>query len=58
MAARWEGVRRMVKKGEGIKKYKLVVTEWAWGCKYSTGNGVAEEHTCMTHGHGQWCGGW
>ena len=25
-------------KGEGIKKYTLVVTEWSWGVKYSIGN--------------------
>ena len=24
--------------------------------KYSTGNGVAKELICMTHGHEQWCG--
>ena len=30
-------------KSEGIKKYKQVVTEQPWGCKYSTGNGVATE---------------
>ena len=24
--------------------------------KYSTGNGVAKELACMTHGHEQWCG--
>ena len=23
--------------------------------KYSTGNGVAKELICMTHGHEQWC---
>ena len=25
------------------------------GVKYSIGNGVAKELTCMTHGHEQWC---
>ena len=27
------GVGGMSKKGEGIKKYKLVFTEQSWGCK-------------------------
>ena len=27
-------------KGEGIKKYKLVVTKRSWDIKYSTGNRV------------------
>ena len=31
--ARWQGVGRIGEKGEGIKKYKLVVTEQSWGCK-------------------------
>ena len=40
--------------GEEIKKYKQVVTEQPWGCKYSVGNGEAKELLCMTHGHEQW----
>ena len=24
--------------------------------KYGIGNRVTEEHVCITHGHGQWCG--
>ena len=28
--ARWERGEDMGKKGERIKKYKLVVTEWSW----------------------------
>ena len=33
MVARLEGVRGLDEKGEGIKKYKLVVTKQSWGCK-------------------------
>ena len=43
----------MGEKGEGIEKYKLVVTEWSWNVKYSIGMRVAKQHICMTHGHGQ-----
>ena len=32
MAARWE-VGKIGEKGEGINKYKLVVTEQSWGCR-------------------------
>ena len=45
------GVRGMGEKGEGITKYKLVVTERSWyslapcTVKYSIGNRVAKEHT-------------
>ena len=28
----------MGESGEGIEKYRLVVTEWSWGLKYSIGN--------------------
>ena len=34
----------MGEKDKGIKKYELVVTEWAQGCKYSIGNGVAKTY--------------
>ena len=35
MVARWGmgGFREMDEKGEGIKKYKLVLREWPWECK-------------------------
>ena len=33
MAATWEEVGRIGEKAERMKKYKLVVTEWSWGCK-------------------------
>ena len=33
MVARWEGVCGEGGKGEGIKKYKLVVTEQSRGCE-------------------------
>ena len=33
MVARWEGVSGNGSRGEGIKKYKSVVTEQPWGCK-------------------------
>lgn len=46
------GVGRMGEKGEGSKKYKLVVADSHGGVKYSMGSRGAEEHTCMTHG--QW----
>ena len=36
IVARGEEFGRVGEKGEGIKKYKLVVTEQSWGC--STGN--------------------
>ena len=42
-------------RGEGIKKYKLVVIDQPWGCKVHIGKGVAKELTYMTHGHEQ---GW
>ena len=38
MIVRWEGFGKMDGKGEGIKKYKLVVTKQSWDIKYSTGN--------------------
>ena len=38
MVARWSGGWRMGKKGEGIKKYKLVVTEYHEDVKSSLGN--------------------
>ena len=44
----------MGKKGEGIKKYKLVVTEHPWGCKEQHGDRVAKELMHMTHG--RWFG--
>ena len=31
--ARGKEVRRMGEKGEGIKKYKLEVSKWSWGCQ-------------------------
>ena len=43
-------------RGEGIKKYKHIVTEEPRGVEYSIGNGVAKELICMTHGLEQWCG--
>ena len=33
MVAREKGFREMGEKGEGVKKYKLVVTKYSWGCK-------------------------
>ena len=33
MVAGWEGVWEDGEKGEGISKYKQVVTEYSWGCK-------------------------
>ena len=39
------------RKGAGIQKYKLVGTEQTGNVKNSTGNGVAKEFICMTHGH-------
>ena len=33
MVARWEGNKGYEQKSEGIKKYKLVVTEKSWGHK-------------------------
>ena len=55
MVAGWEGVQGNGCRGEGIKKYKYVVTEQPWDVKYSIGNGVPKELTCMTCGHEQ---GW
>ena len=33
IVARGRGLEGMYKKGEGIKKYKLIVAEWSQGCK-------------------------
>lgn len=33
IVARWEGFGEMGDKGEGIKKYKLVLTKQSQGCK-------------------------
>ena len=49
------GGQGMGERWEGIKKYKLVVTEQSWGGKYSIRNRVAREHICRTHRNGQWC---
>ena len=38
MIARWKGGWRISKKGEGIQKYKLVVTEQSQDVQYSVGN--------------------
>ena len=56
MMARWEGGQGVGEKGEGIKKYKSVVTERSWGYKYCIENRVAKEYICMIPGHGQRCG--
>ena len=48
--------------GELAKKVKeLRSTNWLFqnsheDVKYSIGNIVAKEYTCITHGHRQWCG--
>ena len=33
MVDRWEGVGGLSEKGKQIKKYRLVVTKYSWGCK-------------------------
>ena len=43
-------------RGEGIKKYKLVVTEYRWGSKVPYWKGSSQELTHMTHGHEQMWG--
>ena len=49
MVARWgEGVG-MGEKAEGIKKYKMVLTEQLWGYKGQYRKWLAKELTCMTH---------
>ena len=42
----------MGEKGEGIKKYKLVVTEQSWGVKYSIGSIVS--NTVITMCGARW----
>ena len=33
MVARGEGLWKLGEKGEGIEKYRMVVTEWPWRCQ-------------------------
>ena len=40
MVTRWEEIGGLGEKGEGINKYKLVVTKQSWDVKYSLGNTV------------------
>ena len=47
MVAGWEGVERTGEKGEGIKKYELVVIEQSQDVKYSKGNIVNDSVITM-----------
>ena len=47
MVAGQEGVERMGEKGEGIKKYELVVIEQSQDVKYSKGNIVNDSVITM-----------
>ena len=38
VVARGEGFGELGEKGEGIKKYKLIVTKQSWVCKVQLGN--------------------
>ena len=33
MVARGEGLWKLGEKGEGVEKYRMVVTEWPWRCQ-------------------------
>ena len=50
MVARGVGVGGMGEKGEGIKKYKLVVTKQSWSCKIQH----REKSSQRTYIHDPW----
>ena len=44
------GIRGLVKKGEGIRKYKLVVTKQSWRCEVQH-----RKYTNITYSNYVWC---
>ena len=57
MVARWNrGQGILVKQVKGLRSTNWSLQNSNGDVKYSIGNIVAKEHTCMIDGHGQWCG--
>ena len=54
MVVRWEGgLWRMGEEVRGLRSTNRQSQNSHGDVKYSTGNGAAKEHICMTHGHEQ-----